>query len=321
MNDQLSKKLDPQEVGSLVQNPTRTEEAAGNSLHDHPQQFKGLDPGVQFRVLGESAGFMRRVSVGMRHRTIQDVNGGFGDRTGSCREFSLPREPLTGQVLEVEIICHLDVYGVEVLIPSTSGNNTNFGVEISRGPLRYVDKLRYNDPDYSPESFEEADCECIEEIHAEQPTTQARSQCRRSEDHILIDTREWIDIIANEHGQQSTLEISISKMVMRLVRHMDLQTRESDGAVHWKSMGPKLRCAFLRDGGDSFSDTDRINHIWKGSSETRFQYCKNSHNDMLDILAIQGHTGGDVIALELMGHVAVPCKRKSAYLTEDVHLI
>ena len=33
---------------------------------------------------------------------------------------------------------------------------------------------------------------------------------------------------------------------------------------------------------------------------------------MLDIRALQGHTGGDVIALELMGLVAIPFKWKES---------
>ena len=94
---------------------------------------------------------------------------------------------------------------------------------------------------------------------------------------------------------------------MRLVRHMDFQERESDGACHWKSISSKLRYAFLQNGGDTFSDDDWINHI---SSKTRFQYCKSSCSDLLKIRAFQGHTGGEVIALELMGHVAIPFKGK-----------
>ena len=35
----------------------------------------------------------------------------------------------------------------------------------------------------------------------------------------------------------------------------------------------------------------------------RFQFC-------VYIRAIQGHTGGNLIALELMGHVAIPYKWK-----------
>ena len=150
-----------------------------------------------------------------------------------------------------------------------------------RVPNRYVDESRYNDPDYSPGSFEVADHGSIEVTHAEQPTTQSRSQCRRSKDHTLIDTKEWIDLTANVCCHKYQLETGISEFVMRLVRHMDLQERESDEAVHWKSMGPKGWCAFLKDGGDTLSYTDWDNHMLKGSNYFQF------------IRAIQGDTGGD----------------------------
>ena len=74
-------------MGSLKQNPTKIEGSAGNSLHDDLQQFKELDPEAQFRKIWQSAGFMRRVSVRIRCRCIHDLNDGFGDRTGSCREY------------------------------------------------------------------------------------------------------------------------------------------------------------------------------------------------------------------------------------------
>ena len=43
------------------------------------------------------------------------------------------------------------------------------------------------------------------------------------------------------------MESSISKLVMKLVRNHDQEERETDGAVHWKSMGPKLRYAFRQE--------------------------------------------------------------------------
>ena len=71
---------------------------------------------------------MRRVSFGMRWRTLQDLNYGFGDRTGSCREYTLSRDdPQSdimlwttgnteiGPVLEVMTCCQLDVHGIEFL--------------------------------------------------------------------------------------------------------------------------------------------------------------------------------------------------------------
>ena len=46
----------------------------------------------------------------------------------------------------------------------------------------------------------------------------------------------------------------------------------------------------------------------KEANKTRFQYCKNP-NVVLYVRTIQGHAGGEMIALELMGHV-VPVRWK-----------
>ena len=51
--------------------------------------------------------------------------------------------------------------------------------------------------------------------------------------HFLIHKREWIYIIASECSHKYHLETRISKFVMRLVRHVDFQGREIDGAVYW----------------------------------------------------------------------------------------
>ena len=91
-------------------------------------------------------------------------------------------------------------------------------------------------------------------------------------------------------------EAEVSKLVMRLLRHYDQNERETDGAVKCKSISPNLRQAFQKIGGHKFSD-----------SGTMFQHCKNSRDVLLYTRAIQGRTGGNVIASELMGHVAIPC--------------
>ena len=62
---------------------------------------------------------------------------------------------------------------------------------------------------------------------------------------------------------------------MRLVRHYDQAERETVGAVHRKSMGPKLRKALRKVGGQKFSGSDCLHHIYKatklGSSVARIQ--------------------------------------------------
>ena len=50
---------------------------------------------------------------------------------------------------------------------------------------------------------------------------------------------------------------------MKLVRHLDHEDREADGAVHWKSMGPKLRHTFQERGGYTLPDSQWLEFIWK----------------------------------------------------------
>ena len=215
----------------------------------------------------------------MHHRNSNDVKDGFGNRTGSCRVHTLSRDvpesevklwvkghTRIGPVLRVKTTCYLNVKGTGIQIPSTSANGSTFGLSHSRGPSRHVDELRHNDPDYSPENFFElGNYWSTQETHARQPTAHSRFQYDPSEDFIPIAERNRIGITRKTY----ILETS------KLVRHADLQERESDGAIHWKSMGPKLRHAFRKERGDTFSETDWINHCWKESNKTRFQYCKN----------------------------------------------
>ena len=64
-----------------------------------------------------------------------------------------------------------------------------------------------------------------------------------------------------------------------------------------------------------------FNIFKKGSNKTKFQCCKNFRDVLLYIRAIQGHTGGNVIALELMGHVAIPFQWKEVLFHRDAFLL
>ena len=124
----------------------------------------------------------------------------------------------------------------------------------------------------------------------------------QSDDHIPIPERKWEDIIAKEFSNKCDLGFKISTIVGKLVCHEHRSDREADGAIHW--IRHKLKFTFTKQGEDTFTDKDWINHIWKGTSKTRFQYCQNSCDTLLKIRAIERHTGRDVIEPELMGHVA-----------------
>ena len=100
----------------------------------------------------------------------------------------------------------------------------------------------------------------IEETHAQQELVLANPVCFVTET-IHIGQRKWIDIAANKYLGSGTLQSEIWKLVMRLGRLYDQDEREVDGAVHWDSMGPRLRNAFLKYGSSELSDLDWIKYI------------------------------------------------------------
>ena len=149
----------------------------------------------------------------------------------------------------------------------------------------------------------------IEETHATQFEIQTIPvYC--SKEVIPIEERKRNDVPACKYFKGNTLQAEISKLVMRLVRCYDQDERETDGSLHCNSMGQKLRRAFLKAGGQKFSDSDWLQHVYEGRNKTTFQCCMNSRNVFLYIRAIQGHAGGNLIAPELRGHVAIPHKWK-----------
>ena len=91
-NNQLSQTLEPQEVDSLVQTPRRNDGAAGHRLRVYLRKFEELEKEFRSAKIFESAGFKRRVSGGIHHKTIHDVNDGFEGSTRACRECTFSRD-------------------------------------------------------------------------------------------------------------------------------------------------------------------------------------------------------------------------------------
>ena len=81
VNDQLSHKLEPQEVYYVVQTPRTNVQAAGDRLRIHHQRFEELPNEIQITKACESA----RVSIGHYFKTGHDVDDGFGGTTGSMQ--------------------------------------------------------------------------------------------------------------------------------------------------------------------------------------------------------------------------------------------
>ena len=55
---------------------------------------------------------------------------------------------------------------------------------------------------------------------------------------------------------------------------------------------------------------DWLENTSKGSNRNRFEHRKNSNDVLLHVRVIQGHSGIDLIASELMNHVAIPSRWK-----------
>ena len=123
-----------------------------------------------------------------------------------------------------------------------------------------------------------------------------RIQCTIQKKLFLLDKGSGMTFLPAHLSKETLFQLKSQNWSLRLVRHQD--ERETDGAVHRNSMGPKLRNAFQKSGGRKFSDTDWLQHIYQGSNKMRFQYCMNSPNSLLYIRTIQGHTGRNLIVLD-----------------------
>ena len=148
---------------------------------------------------------------------------------------------------------------------------------LSRGPNRHVDES-WHDQDDSPQNVEIVSSTSVEQSHAvasHAPKPQAQSSLMNypSKEFIQIDKRKWNDISACDAVERNSLDWKISKRLTVLVRHQDIDNRDIDGAIHWSSLYPRLRRDFEREGGRTFSDSQWLGYIHRGSNKPRFQCC------------------------------------------------
>ena len=69
-----------------------------------------------------------------------------------------------GLALDVKVICHHKVHGIDIQIPSTSGDKTKVWVVVSRSSNWYVDELRYRKTENLPEEVAQ---ECMQDQERE----------------------------------------------------------------------------------------------------------------------------------------------------------
>ena len=279
-----SKQLDPQEVGSLLRNQPKTEGVAGNCWHDHLQRFEMMSGWRTSHRLWRSRipkNSLRRNVLQNRwgrewwiwkiHRTVQRNTRHLGliEILRSNFVYRIFFKKKIGPVLDVNIICHLEAHpGLEIQIRCTSGDNTNVWVVISKGPNRYVGELRYRNLEFF-----------LEKLITNACRTRIKSKITFNWNRQMITLRFMngngktslpMNSVASTRGNLTSRTLSVSWYDMKIAE------RETDGAIHWEVILPKFVITFRRDGNREFTDRDWINYIWKGISETRFQYCQNS---------------------------------------------
>ena len=330
-NEQILKEVTPQEVNLLVQTPRNDDPVSGKRLRERFQNFETLEKDFQFTRVCVDPSFFQRVSIGMHYKTASDVDDGFGDRTPACREDTHPRadphfriyaaipgRTIIGPVLQVRIVQFLGTHGIEIYVPSATRPDRNSWVVICPGKNRFVDELRLKDPGHNPASTEllretsiakeSGPCSTVLEQSRIEETRATQSKTSMvpvyySKEVISVGERKWNDVPACESFKRDSLSAEISKLVMRFIHHYDQDERETDAAIHWNSIVPKLRKAFRSSAGQEFSNKVWRQHIHEGNT-------KISKNSLLYFRAIQKHTGGNLAAPELMGHVAIPNKWK-----------
>ena len=182
-NEQLSQQLDPQEVGSFARSSSRTQGAAGNCWREHVQRFEMMTQKSNFapyakkqdssgQSLKECTTELARMNLGiLLHHAESTLS-----RTHPHSEAKLwiykYRE--IGPVLDVKLICHHNVHGVEIQILSTYGDDTKVWVVISRSSNRYVDELRHRESGNLPEEVAQ---ECVQDQDTEHSKVRRPHSC------------------------------------------------------------------------------------------------------------------------------------------------
>ena len=75
MNEQIYRKLEFEEVHTLILTLETNVQAARDRLRNCLENFEKLSREITVSQICDSAGFMRKVSIGQNIRTIHDVNG------------------------------------------------------------------------------------------------------------------------------------------------------------------------------------------------------------------------------------------------------
>ena len=223
-----------------------------------------------------------------------------------CREYTMPRyEKKTrakggilkntriGPVLDIQVCRHKDRYCIDVLVESLFQDRTASWVRIVSGIDKYVTE--------SMETKKEEHRALVRPVAKARP--RLKPAVTLSSVSVPPHERKWIDIEEHDHDC-----FTVSKAMIRPLRHGQSDPREEDGAVRFDDILEEVKKKKV-DGASQWSLNDWISTLAKGGrAKKRFPDClnPNSSNHFLNLRAVQGHSGGNALDPELQDNVVSP---------------
>ena len=238
-------------------------------------------------------------------------------RSVGCSEYTLPRDDpaseakgwiqgnmTIGPVLEVTSSFQHFKHGIEIRIWSVNQDNSQSWVRISCGTIKYVVDSNQNNTEIPADPHEDQTPQTSIKVVAARSKVKAKPQQSESVDTktiIPMHERRWIDI---EPPEQTLAAYDLSKKVISLRRHNQTVQREKDGAIEFYRITFYLR-----------NHSSQVQHWsadrWKaclaagGGSKRRYQYCSDNSGRILHLLALQGHSGNNLIDPTLQDNVVI----------------
>ena len=311
----------------LITTPTPSLEipAQEDLLPKYQERVDELSPRNRVIKFCTDAGFLTTVDVGQYFMTKDTEEFSQFTDSVTCREYTLPRDEKSsdpkgwirgntkiGPVLEVTTSYPQGKYRVEVRIESVSEDNFHSWVRISHGLNKLVTNSSNNKED---DDNEQEISEMKSEKFALKPNvlafasrSKAEAKPRRrtpacsSTRTLPVGERSWNDV---EPRTYSHIACPVSTRLTTLLRHGDVP-REDDGAIEFWRLKDCLRNEF--ENSQYWSD-----EMWKstmargGGNKKRLQYWTDpAGQEILDLRALQGHSGRNLIDPSFQDNVSIP---------------
>ena len=321
----LAEQSDPlfEPASLLMTTPTPSTEvlAQEDLLQKYQERVESLSQQNRVIKICIDAGFLTTVQVGQYFMTKDTEEFSQFTEPMTCREHILPRDEKSfdpkgcirrnttgGPVSEVTAGYLQGKYGVEIRIESVNTDNCHSWVRISHGLNKLVEDLidkEYDDNEQETSEMKSEEFALKANLFAVASRSKAKTKPRRrtsacsSTRTVIVCERCWADI---EPRTCSNITLPVSKQLISLLRH-DHLPREEDGAIEFWRSKDCLRYEFE-------NSQHRSDDMWKrkmaggGGHKKRFQYCTDSsRQEILDLRALQGHSGRNPIDPSLQDNV------------------